>query len=101
MLPPVLVLKMNLSRNPGSGSEKRPVSSLGLGKDQPIVAPGLGLKEVSESSSGSECEDNVKSWFWAGEEGRYKPRARKGANVSARLGPSKKLPLISCLSLWM
>ena len=83
MLPPVLVLKMNLSRNPGSGSEKRPVSSLGLGK-RPIVGPGLGLRKKSESSSGSECDNSVKSWFWAGEEGRHKPRARKGANVSAR-----------------
>uniref|UniRef100_A0A8C8Y2M4 Armadillo repeat-containing domain-containing protein n=1 Tax=Panthera leo TaxID=9689 RepID=A0A8C8Y2M4_PANLE len=43
-------------------------------------------KEVFESISGSECEDNVNSWFWAREEGkcRSKPRVRKGANVRAR-----------------
>nr|XP_008540657.1 PREDICTED: G-protein coupled receptor-associated sorting protein 1 isoform X1 [Equus przewalskii]XP_008540659.1 PREDICTED: G-protein coupled receptor-associated sorting protein 1 isoform X1 [Equus przewalskii] len=43
-------------------------------------------KEDSEFGSGSECENNLKYWFWPGEEAKSgsKPRARKGANVRVR-----------------
>lgn len=75
MLPPVLVLKMNLSEILVLDQRKTSIQS--RPREETNSSSWFGSKEVSESSSGSECEDNVKSWFWAGEEGRYKPRARR------------------------